>query len=309
MARIFRSELETMARHQASFAQLETGGELFGLWTHAGEPVIFVATGPGKNARHHGTSFYQDAEFLEACHHEAHGHGLVHLGAWHSHHHIGLAQPSGGDLATARDALRSYGWPGFVMAIGNFPRHGEDMVEFGFYLVDGKTGECRDLKVDVIDRAGAFRRFRLPPGTADRGIAPLVALREPRPGMARATPMPEHLPWYMDGSTKKRIVRDTLRLQSLSADGIEATLRPDGDVLLCDARRQDRRVQLMLKRGYPQVPPTLLKPRLQPLAWSGEEGDLATLVLGLCAPMPEIPSDPTQPAVPRAIHEQRGTQP
>ena len=43
---------------------IETGGNLFGLWTTSGSAVIHVAPGPGKNCRRTTASFHQDIEYM-----------------------------------------------------------------------------------------------------------------------------------------------------------------------------------------------------------------------------------------------------
>lgn len=107
-AHIYPSELEHMSACMARYPRLETGGDLFGLWTHEGAPVVMLATGPGPRARRSSTSFWQDPEFLETEHARLwQRHGLVNLGEWHSHHHIGLAEPSGGDEATVWNVARA----------------------------------------------------------------------------------------------------------------------------------------------------------------------------------------------------------
>jgi hypothetical protein len=46
-------------------------------------------------------------------------HGLQHIGEWHSHHKLGLAEPSGGDANTVFSALRQYNFPNFLLCIAN----------------------------------------------------------------------------------------------------------------------------------------------------------------------------------------------
>lgn len=53
---IFQSELHKIAHRCASHPDRETGGSLFGYFTHSGMPVVFLATGPGPQARHAVTS-------------------------------------------------------------------------------------------------------------------------------------------------------------------------------------------------------------------------------------------------------------
>lgn len=48
------------------FPHTETGGDLFGVWAHAGPGSAFVdyAIGPGRDVRRTSHSFFQDANYL-----------------------------------------------------------------------------------------------------------------------------------------------------------------------------------------------------------------------------------------------------
>lgn len=117
---IYQEELDHIAGWVEEYPNLETGGDLFGFWTHSGAPVIQFVLGPGQNSRHNPTSFYQDKQHLirsgEVLRRK---HGLQHIGEWHSHHQLGLAQPSSGDEQTVFNALRTYNFPRFLLCIAN----------------------------------------------------------------------------------------------------------------------------------------------------------------------------------------------
>ena len=86
-------------RHQ----HIETGGNLFGLWTTSGSAVIHVVLGPGKNCRRTTTSFHQDIEYLHRVGRFVNdNYMLCHIGEWHSHHSLALNKPSSGDEETVR---------------------------------------------------------------------------------------------------------------------------------------------------------------------------------------------------------------
>jgi len=100
-AMIYQGELDYISRCILDYPNIETGGQLFGFWTAAGTPVVLYAIGPGPRANHQVAFFNQDIEYLTRI-----GSilttkfGLQHIGEWHSHHQLGLAQPSGHDAAT-----------------------------------------------------------------------------------------------------------------------------------------------------------------------------------------------------------------
>ncbi|MEM1171504.1 MAG: hypothetical protein AAGJ08_21085 [Cyanobacteria bacterium P01_H01_bin.35] len=117
---IYEKELDRIAGWVEEYPDLETGGDLFGFWTHSGAPVIQYVLGPGCTSRHNPTSFYQDKEHLiKAGEILRSKHGLQHIGEWHSHHQLGLAQPSGGDENTVFRALEKYNFPRFLLCIAN----------------------------------------------------------------------------------------------------------------------------------------------------------------------------------------------
>ena len=116
----YKKELDHIAGWVKEYPALETGGDLFGFWTHSGFPVVQLVLGPGSNSRHNPASFYQDKDHLiQAGQVLRERHGLQHIGEWHSHHQMGLAHPSVGDEQTVFNALRRYNFPRFLLCIAN----------------------------------------------------------------------------------------------------------------------------------------------------------------------------------------------
>jgi hypothetical protein len=138
---IYEEELDHVSGWVEEYPDLETGGDLFGFWTHSGRPVVQFVLGPGKASRHNPTSFYQDRlHLIKAGEILREKHGLQHIGEWHSHHQMGLAQPSGGDEQTVFNALRTYSFPRFLLCIANLRpdsqnfRSSKYKVNFGCFL-------------------------------------------------------------------------------------------------------------------------------------------------------------------------------
>ena len=99
---------------------IETGGDLFGLWSDKRTAVIQLVLGPGKDCRRTSVSFYQDVNYLERVgSYLTHNEGVCHIGEWHSHHQLGLAQPSGGDENTVWNNMPTYNLKRFVIFIAN----------------------------------------------------------------------------------------------------------------------------------------------------------------------------------------------
>lgn len=145
-ALIYEGELAIMARFVADYPSIETGGDLFGFWTHTGSPMIEYVLGPAETAEHNDTAFYQESSFLKS----AGGilrdlHGLQHVGTWHSHHRLGLIVPSNGDSTTMQRALDKNGFNAWLLTICNFADK-SDRVEMRGYLYHAHGGgERRQL--------------------------------------------------------------------------------------------------------------------------------------------------------------------
>lgn len=96
---LWQSELEFMADLAFRKGCIETGGEVYGLQTHAGRLVIMYATSPGPNAVHETACFRQDIEFFRENNSLLlNQYGVQYNGNWHSHHVLSIKGPSGGDI-------------------------------------------------------------------------------------------------------------------------------------------------------------------------------------------------------------------
>jgi len=130
------------------YPHLETGGDLFGLWTTEGNAVLHIVLGPGQNCKRTGASFYQDIPYLKQNGElVTEDYMLCHIGEWHSHHQLHLFQPSGGDSSTV---IRNYplGVCGFLLIIANIvsPRQ----VEFSPYLYTKTSTYNFDQKGKIV---------------------------------------------------------------------------------------------------------------------------------------------------------------
>ena len=99
---------------------IETGGDLFGLWSDKRTAVIQLVLGPGQGCSRTSVSFYQDVNYLQRVgSYLTQNEGVCHIGEWHSHHQLGLAQPSGGDENTVWNNMPTYKLKRFVIFIAN----------------------------------------------------------------------------------------------------------------------------------------------------------------------------------------------
>jgi len=115
------------------FPDTETGGDFFGFWSREGNPVVQYVLGPGDQTCRTGVSFFQDIDYLKECGGVLNKlFGLEHIGAWHSHHQLGLFNPSSGDVQTMRNALRNQHPSRFLISICNIERRSS--VSVGCFL-------------------------------------------------------------------------------------------------------------------------------------------------------------------------------
>lgn len=138
-ALIYKSELDYISRCVLDYPNIETGGDLFGFWTHSGYPVIQYVIGPGPNANHQSTFFNQDGNYLSEIGNKLREtHGLQHIGEWHSHHQLGLAEPSGHDISTVCKAIAQYNLSNFFLVITNVRDNSSSVNGFMFNSQKGR---------------------------------------------------------------------------------------------------------------------------------------------------------------------------
>lgn len=153
---IYESEMEFIARCVMDYPQLETGGDLFGLWTKDGFPVIHYAIGPGRLAEHNAAHFNQDVEYLRECGFLLNNKfRMEHLGAWHSHHRMELSEPSTGDVHTMKTAMYSGNFSRFIISICNIEQ--EDVAINGFLFSNESPYDYTPCNWEIIDDISPVR--------------------------------------------------------------------------------------------------------------------------------------------------------
>ncbi len=92
---IYESELQAIGL-ESSCWEVETGGDLFGIWGDI--PIIYLATKAGPKAIRDNAHFRLDIDYLIKISTELSSEwGMRYFGDWHSHHKLGLDSPSSGD--------------------------------------------------------------------------------------------------------------------------------------------------------------------------------------------------------------------
>ena len=124
-AYVYKKDLREIQELVQPYPQIETGGDLFGLWQDDRTVIIQRFIGPGEKCKRTATSFHQDVEYLHRV-----GslitteEGLCNVGEWHSHHQIGMPEPSAADRRTVFSNMPHLGLERFVLFIATIERAG-----------------------------------------------------------------------------------------------------------------------------------------------------------------------------------------
>ena len=165
---LFEEDYEMMKNLVLRYPNVETGGDLFGLWTSDGDAVLHMVLGPGKNCKRTATSFYQDIPYLqEKGELLTTKYMLCHIGEWHSHHQLHLYEPSHGDSSTV---IRHYphGTCGFLLIIANIL---SDTVLLSPYLYTARSqyDSYQEGTLVLLPSQNAFKRDAEIARTISRG--------------------------------------------------------------------------------------------------------------------------------------------
>jgi transcriptional regulator with XRE-family HTH domain len=115
---IFESELRAIAVESVAW-NTETGGDLFGSWE--GLPIVYLATRAGPSAVRDQAHFKLDVAYLQRLSAALdQSWGLRYFGDWHSHHRLGLREPSGGDRKRIRRVATKNGFAAMAEFIVTF---------------------------------------------------------------------------------------------------------------------------------------------------------------------------------------------
>ena len=161
---IYRSEYKKIKKWVLLHRNIETGGDLFGLWLDSHTAVVQFALGPGKNCRRYPTAFYQDLDYLaNAGNHLTKKHGLCNIGQWHSHHQLSLSEPSGGDERTVWNHMPALGLTRYIVCIANIRQTKLASVDatvncFLFELDDGDKLPVQQGKFKILENSSPVNK-------------------------------------------------------------------------------------------------------------------------------------------------------
>lgn len=254
---IYESELNLIAQQAALSPDVETGGDLFGLWTQTGNPVIQYVLGAGPDAQRYETAFYQDRAFLEKYGTAINTqHALQHVGEWHSHHRMMLRQPSMGDVNTVRNALESYDLRRFALLICNL----DEAVLIDGFLFSRKASAAQpyqDCAWVVLPGISPLRpvidkmlKLRAPKRTqpVPWHVEPLTTLNAPPPEKPDLPPET-----WLATDTGKACFQALYEVVRVMCGDVRLFQQSDHDiVMLC--RDGDRYLELTFPSNFPAEP-------------------------------------------------------
>lgn len=143
------------------YPDLETGGDLFGLWTTEGDAVLHVVLGPGKNCSRTDVSFNQDIPYLQRNGELlTENYMLGHIGEWHSHHQLRLFEPSHGDSSTVIRHFPRGAVYGFLLIIANIVAPNEVKLSPYLYTENSTLTYSRKGEVVRLQAQNVFKELR-----------------------------------------------------------------------------------------------------------------------------------------------------
>lgn len=156
----YKPDLEYVSKCILDFPNTETGGELFGSWSHSGYPIIHFITGPGPKSFRSRTFFRQDLDYITLIMRLlSKNYGLQHIGSWHSHHSLGLEVPSSHDFSTMVNAIEKHKIQRFMMILGNIKKDNSTTIK-GYLLYKDKDKRIKSRTVSwvVLDRVNPIAK-------------------------------------------------------------------------------------------------------------------------------------------------------
>jgi len=255
---IFQSELAAIEAETLKWPDRETGGELFGYFTHAGWPVVHRVVNANATARRGSVTFHPNVDQInQEGRNLIDRYGMQHLGQWHSHHHMSLTHPSGTDRTTVAEAIRTYGLGSFVQVIANIrERQGSNgALAHAYFYRDRQPDQYESMSWLVLPGASPLG---LVPD--QRQLSPTIKL-EPRVVTWEELRGQASQP-VLEGADVPITNQDFLKrlgeeFQLLSAAGVVARGRPAGRHLRIDATHEGRRFVVLLAPDFPHSPPAL----------------------------------------------------
>jgi hypothetical protein len=251
--RIYESELQVICDETLEYPNIETGGNLYGHVSNGGTPVIWLASRPAGNVYRGDVALELDPQVTNRMQNFIwEQFGVQFLGMWHSHHQIGLYQPSEGDRRRTANFAVKWDRKFYVEILCNLPRGGaaprvDVAPEYNPVINDAADQEADD-GADEADEDNLTRRERRAQAREEKRRA-RQASRGRFPGPVILTPFAYiDAPRLVQADAEISIMpgvsplRATLATAQLTGDFAEA-LRP------ASADHADLKYELRTSRG------------------------------------------------------------
>jgi hypothetical protein len=232
---IWESELRAIAVETSAWT-IETGGDLFGRWQST--PIVFLATKAGPKAQRSNAHFRLDVDYLRQLSEPlANQWALRYFGDWHSHHRLGLLEPSSGDRRRIRQLGNRNQFPGMAEIIvtteGSQQR---PIVRLHPWYYDlSVEGEPTAMAVKVLSGCSPIRQALIARGDLPEqtlGTWESMPLERVRIGSDAGPPVLEKAP-EVDATTRERALAHLAdALTQASGEPVEQHTTPFGHILV-----------------------------------------------------------------------------
>jgi len=222
---MWESELRAIAAETSAWT-IETGGDLFGRWQDI--PTVYLATKAGPKAVRNTTHFRLDVDYLrELSETLAADWSLRYFGDWHSHHRLGLTEPSSGDRRriVGLGARNQFG--SMAEIIVTLEDSGQDQIiriHPWLYNLSGSQNDPTPLGIKVLRGLSPVRQALLASGALpEQQFASWqeIPCDRIRIGADKSAPVLEPAPAVDVTTRDKTLAQLAKALQAASGDSIE----------------------------------------------------------------------------------------
>ena len=158
---MFEEDIAMVQNLVLLYPDVETGGDLFGLWTTEGDAVLHIVLCPGKNCSRTDVSFNQDIPYLQRNGELlTENYMLVHIGEWQSYYQLRLFKPRHGDSSTVIRYFPRGAVYGFLLIIANIVEPDKVKLSPYLYTENSTFTYSRKGEVALLQAQNVFKKLR-----------------------------------------------------------------------------------------------------------------------------------------------------